>query len=81
MKKEENTASIPTPKLTAVRLTEEVTFFGLGGKNISATMAGIHLEWDPMKGAGGVVVVTSDNFPGEERWVFPATVAFASWKS
>ncbi len=62
-------------KLSAVRVTQDVTFFNLGGRQISSTMEGISLEWN-----GDVVVVRSTAFPGQEKWIFPACIAWVSYE-
>mgnify|MGYP003385315752 CR=1 FL=1 len=61
--------------LRMVKTTEPVQFFGINGTQISSTMQGIKLVWD-----GDKVVVTSHSNPGEEKWIFPATIAFMGWK-
>lgn len=61
-------------RLAMVRCTKDMQFFGINGSQISATMSGIHLEWN-----GEVVVVTSDNSKGEERWIFPASISDMKW--
>lgn len=64
--------------LTSIKLYESANFFNIGGTQISSTMNNgrVHLRWN-----GEVVVVTSDDFPGEEKWIFPGTIAFASWST
>lgn len=67
--------STKTKRIVMVKTTEPVQFFNVGGTQIAASMGGISLTWN-----GDVVVVTSRDFPGEEKWIFPATIAFIGWK-
>ena len=66
----------PERAIVMVRTNDDVQFFGVHGRQISATMSGMHLHWN-----GDVVVVRNDNFPGQERWVFPANISDIHWKT
>lgn len=65
-----------TRKLGLVKFTEDVVFFGYNGRQLSFMMEGIHLDYDDER---GVVVVKNDNYPGRERWVFPAAISSLEW--
>ncbi len=62
--------------VVSVRTIESVQFLGVNGQQLSSSMAGIHLTWN-----GDVVVVTSDSYPGESRWLFPANISDIRWKT
>ena len=64
-----------TKKLVGVRTLNDVVFFGLNGTQLSSGMPGIRLEWD-----GAAVIVTSESFPSEERWILPANIATMTWR-
>lgn len=70
---------IPKMKITFVKLYDGVQFFGVNGTQISATMDGLHLRWDPALCQAGVVVVTSDHYPGQEKWLMGGSIATLSW--
>ena len=61
--------------ILSVRTVNDVQFFGVNGSQIAASMSGMHLNWN-----GEVVVVTNDNFPDTERWLFPANISDIQWK-
>ena len=74
LKLKSETAKTTSRKLLVARLTHDVQFFGISGSQLAAGMQGINLAWN-----GEVLVVTSDSYPNEERWVFPATIAYMKW--
>lgn len=61
-------------RVKMVKMTHDINFFGISGSQISQGMSGINLEWN-----GSVVIVTSDSYPGESRWLFPSAIAYISW--
>ncbi len=65
-----------TRKLERVRTTYDCIFWGINTSQVTAGMAGIHLEW-----TGDYVRVTSDYFPGEEKWILPGGIKELSWKA
>jgi len=75
MANQEKPAVVAKLVVEMVKTNEPVQFFGVSGTQISSTMAGLHLEWN-----GEVVVATSDDHPGKEKWIFPATIAFIGFR-
>ena len=63
-----------TKRLTMVKLLNDAVFFGIHGSQLASGMQGLHMSWN-----GDVVVVTSDNYPGQEKWVFPGNIASLTW--
>ncbi len=61
-------------KLTSVSLANNFQAFGLNCSTLSATMAGLHLEWN-----GDVVVVWHEAYAGQEKWIFPGNITVMSW--
>ena len=58
-----------TYRIRVIRLVQDVQFFGICGKQISASMPGVHLAWDTNK-----VIVTCDQSPRKKIWLLPAQI-------
>lgn len=75
LKLKSGTGGMP-PRLTMVKTTKDMQFFGVNGSQLSETMPGLKLRWDIN---GGFVRVFHDNWPNEERWIFPANISHLAW--
>ncbi len=63
-------------KLSAVRLAYDFIAFGINSSQLSDQMQGLHIRWN-----GSVVVVTSESFPGQEKWILPGGIKELTWKA
>lgn len=62
-------------ELVSVRTLQDVQFFGINGRQLSASMQGLHMSWN-----GDVVVVTHDSFPGQTKWLLPGGIEHLTFK-
>lgn len=69
--------AVKSRKLEMVRMAQNVQMFGINGSQVSSSMQGLSLDWDA---DAGVVVVKSDSFPSEERWLLPAGIVEMKWR-
>ncbi len=63
-----------TRTLVSFTTLEDINLFGIHSKHFSATMQYLKFSWN-----GEVIVVTYVGKPGEEKWVFPASLATLTW--